>query len=411
MDTTRAGKGSTQGGRGGHRPPLLPEQLLAKLWRTRTGRQLRTVDGRRLRVLYPGRPAPGHGPDFRDALLELDGASLRGDVEVHRRPSEWRAHGHHQNPEYQGVVLHVVGGGQGGGKGEVARLSTVELDGRSGGVQGPARPRRAQMPPLTALASASVEELREALRRAGLARYAEHVQQAGERIRRLGVEGALYEGVLDALGYAENRGPFRALGQLLPVALLKAVYNAHPPRSRAGALGRLVMTGAGWAPVDPCWRATIGLAPLDRSVWKTAGMRPQNHPRRRLEGLVVLLARHLDAGLASAFAQRVAEGPRALLESLRVPDQDGSALVGMGRAMEMAVNAVLPVLEAWSKARKDEVTQGQCLSTYLAFPSLQENTITKEARWIAGNPYLPHLHLNACMQQGLLHLYRQAVGR
>lgn len=84
-------------------------------WRSCGGRGpangWRTVDGRRLRVLYPGRPAPGHGPDFRDALLELDGASLRGDVEVHRRPSEWRAHGHHQNPEYKGVVLHVVGGG------------------------------------------------------------------------------------------------------------------------------------------------------------------------------------------------------------------------------------------------------------------------------------------------------------
>ena len=293
----------------------------------------------------------------------------------------------------------------------MARLPTVELDRRSGGVQGPARPRRAKMPPLTALASANVEELREALRRAGLARYAEHVQQAEERIRRLGVEGTLYEGVLDALGYTENRGPFRVLGQLLPVALLKAVYDAHPPRSRAKALGKLVMTGAGWAPVDPRWRATIGLPPMDRSAWKTSGVRPQNHPKRRLEGLVVLLVRHLDAGLASAFAQRVAEGTLALVESLRVPDQDGSALIGVGRAMEMAINVILPVLEAWSKARKDEVTQGRCLSAYLAFPSPQEDTITKEACWITGNPYLPHLHLNACMQQGLLHLYRQAVGR
>ena len=79
--------------------------------------------------------------------------------------------------------------------------------------------------------------------------------------------------------------------------------------------------------------------------------------------------------------------------------------------MEMAVNVVLPPLEAWSKARKDEAAQGQCLGAYLALPSLQENTITKAARWIAGSPYLPHLHLSACMQQGLPHLYRRAVGR
>ena len=44
------------------RRALLPEHLLARLWRAREGRSLRTVDGRRVKVLYAGRPAPGHGP-------------------------------------------------------------------------------------------------------------------------------------------------------------------------------------------------------------------------------------------------------------------------------------------------------------------------------------------------------------
>ncbi len=102
-------KGARPQGTQGPRAPLLPERYLAKLWRSKGGHRLRTVDGRRVRVLYPGRPAPGHGPDFRDALLELDGAPLRGDVEIHRRPADWMAHGHHLNPAFHGVVLHVVG--------------------------------------------------------------------------------------------------------------------------------------------------------------------------------------------------------------------------------------------------------------------------------------------------------------
>lgn len=90
------------------RRPLLPERLLAKLWMAKAGRSLRTTNGRKLRVLYPGRPAPGHGPDFRDAVLEIDGQRISGPVERHRKPSDWRSHGHHLDAAYDNVILHVV---------------------------------------------------------------------------------------------------------------------------------------------------------------------------------------------------------------------------------------------------------------------------------------------------------------
>ena len=79
-------------------PPGRSERALAQLWLTKTGRRLKTTDGRALRVIYPGRPAPGHGPDFRDALVELDGRRLSGPVELHRTPADWTRHGHHLDP-------------------------------------------------------------------------------------------------------------------------------------------------------------------------------------------------------------------------------------------------------------------------------------------------------------------------
>ena len=43
--------------------PLIPEHLLARLWQTRAQRRsLSTADGRRVRVLYPGRRNGGPGP-------------------------------------------------------------------------------------------------------------------------------------------------------------------------------------------------------------------------------------------------------------------------------------------------------------------------------------------------------------
>ena len=50
------------------------------------------------------------GPDFRDALILFDGRELRaGSVEIHLRTRGWGDHGHHLDPAYDTVVLHLVG--------------------------------------------------------------------------------------------------------------------------------------------------------------------------------------------------------------------------------------------------------------------------------------------------------------
>ena len=87
----------------------LPEALLAKFWKEWAVRQttLRTEAGRRVRVVYPGRAGVTAGPDFRDALLEVEGIGLvRGDVELHMRQQDWDAHGYGGYPKYNGVVVH-----------------------------------------------------------------------------------------------------------------------------------------------------------------------------------------------------------------------------------------------------------------------------------------------------------------
>ena len=402
-DTVR-GKGSAR------QAGLLPERLLHKLWRSRSVRLLRTTDGRRLRVLYPGRPAPGHGPDFRDAVLDLDGAPLRGEVEVHRTKDDWRAHKHHQDRAYDSVVLHVVGVAPGPVPGP-APLPTVALDTAPIATDSSAPLDTFEEPLLSFLGSADKAGLRNLLQEAGLARYAERVERACAAVRHQGVEQALYEGILDALGYSENRTGFQLLGAVLPIALVRAVYRAASPERRMDRVHALLTIAAGLRPPDEHWTAVVGRPAMDRSAWKTAGVRPGNHPFRRLEGLAVLLDRHLAAGLTASLTQQVDEGAAGLVASLAVGDQGGSdtALIGRGRALEMVVNVALPVLDAWAGTQEDPELRTRCRRLYLAMPALQENTITREARRLAGGPYLPGLRLGACEQQGLMHLYRKAV--
>src|SRR5690606_8676215 len=90
-------------------PP--PERLLQSIWQHQRlqREQLKTLDGRTVRVLHPGFANLEGGPDFRNALVQVgEDAPRSGDVEVDLRGSGWRGHGHDRNPAFQNVILHVV---------------------------------------------------------------------------------------------------------------------------------------------------------------------------------------------------------------------------------------------------------------------------------------------------------------
>lgn len=93
----------------GSRPPL-SEADLVRLWEGQRfpPAALVSQQGLALRVVYRGRPGAGPGPDFRDAVIAAGEEELRGDVELHVAASAFRQHGHHRDPAYDNLVLHVV---------------------------------------------------------------------------------------------------------------------------------------------------------------------------------------------------------------------------------------------------------------------------------------------------------------
>ena len=78
------------------------------------------------------------------------------------------------------------------------------------------------------------------------------------------------------------------------------------------------------------------------------------------------------------------------------------------RAREIAVNAVIPVLLATSRATRDRALSRACVACYQTFPALGDNTVIREARRLLGQRG-PKLRLSACEHQGLMRLYRRAV--
>ena len=408
--TALHGIGESRGGEGRE----LPERLLWKLWKRRAARQseFRTGAGTRMRVLYPGRPGASAGPDFRDALLEVEGVGLvRGDVEIHKRQQDWDAHGHGDDPNYNGVVVHAVLGAQtdetplhSGASAPVVSLSDLlaeagDLSEDDIGDGSAARELwqllalRGYLPPGSAGEAAAL------LDRAGDNRFRRKAALLGRMAAEQGPEQTLYEALLEGLGYRHNQQPFVRLAQAAPVECLRKAALPVLAQQRPMVLRHWLLTAAGLNGGAP-GRLPAGLGPpMDRKEWRLFRVRPANHPALRITGVAGLLARYLDRGLAAGLAG-AAKCPKLLVAALSVEGRDGGAAsIGAGRAGDLAVNAVLPLLH--SLAGGDESPH---MDAYRRFPKLQGNEVVREMADQLFPPEWRRVADSARRQQGLLHL-------
>ena len=88
----------------------MKEELLQYLWQHQIFRhqELKTTDGREIRIISPGLMHHDAGPDFKQAIIRINDYIWAGDVEIHVNGSDWYKHKHQQDDKYLSVILHVV---------------------------------------------------------------------------------------------------------------------------------------------------------------------------------------------------------------------------------------------------------------------------------------------------------------
>jgi hypothetical protein len=86
------------------------ERLLHYVWKYRlySNTELFTTEGIPVSIIDPGIHNTDAGPDFFNAKIRIAGTVWAGNVEIHRKSSDWRIHRHDKNPAYDSVILHVV---------------------------------------------------------------------------------------------------------------------------------------------------------------------------------------------------------------------------------------------------------------------------------------------------------------
>ena len=424
--------GSGYRGNGARRRSDIPERLLARLWQRRAARQawFRAHGGQRVRVIYPGRPGLTAGPDFRDALLEVEGVGLvRGDVEIHIRQQDWSAHGHGDDPRYNGVVLHAALETQpadtklqSGGTAPVVSLASLMDDADA--------PEDQEGYPLWEFLGAygytrpeTVGDAGKLLDRAGDDRFAAKSAQFRTYLAEQEAEQTLYQSLMEGLGYRQNQHPFQLLAQRAGYHALRSAALRLPEEERFHAVRCWLTAMSGLsapgfltedAQAKALPRAGFG-RPLSADSWRLFRVRPSNHPLRRIGGAAVLIARFLETGLVDGLRQACKPGKSSYLTSALTASGEGrgAALVGQGRARDLAVNVVLPFLHALSESlqeprpdsRYGARSDGPYLALYRKFGKLQENEVTREvAEQLLPDGWRETVN-SARRQQGLLHLH------
>ncbi len=88
----------------------MPEEFLQYIWEQQLfyAEGLKTPAGQEIEILDVGRRNYDSGPDFFNAKIKIDGTTWAGNVEIHKKSSDWFSHKHQNDKAYGNVVLHIV---------------------------------------------------------------------------------------------------------------------------------------------------------------------------------------------------------------------------------------------------------------------------------------------------------------
>jgi len=412
---------------------------------------LATEEGEPIRIIYPGRINDDQGADLLDATIATSQGLLKGDIEVHVKSSNWRAHCHHQDPTYNRVILHVVmrrdtevtTNLQNGGKVPILALhkyvgspvshwtnlaySTVTLN----------------TPCHQAIERLPTSIIAEFLDSAGEARFLAKAAKFQTDLSQMEAGQSLYQGIMGALGYSKNKLPFLELARRVPLQILESLTQSKISDEECLARQQALLLGtAGLLPsqrpnwhqknkiddqwvekLEQLWVSTHQTEVMSENNWHLFKIRPNNFPIRRIVAMSYLTLRYREKGIFDGVVNRIKEiavskghhrMEKALLittkgywashfdfgsgSKLRIP-----TLLGSSRAADITVNVLLPFTFAWGKLTAQPELVRKASALYRHYPKLVVNTVEKHMRKqlrLSSN-----LVNSARRQQGLIHIY------
>jgi hypothetical protein len=390
-------------------PRMRELEIQARLYNGDYGLQWITTCGEKFRVIHFGEWNREAGPDFKNARIEFEKRGTEvGDIEVDWDARDWENHGHAQNPCFTNTRLHFYIEAEGA----VAFARSCEnrhIPQARLLIGGPP----VQIHRFTT-GAVSADAARAMIDSAARFRLGNKHAAFHSTSRLHGEDAALFFAVAAGLGYKNNAIPFLLAVQRIG---LKAILCEDGEAMLFGISGFLEprdfddadeITKTYLKPLWDSWwkvRDTYSRSVLPRSLWRFSGVRPSNHPHRRLGALAAagrkffILHKQIhdlgEEGFLHFFEQLEHPYWTRHWNLSADPLTKPLALVGSDRATDLLLNAYLPSLAPEAAEKRLREIRGPQPSSILKLASV----------WLLGEA-LPLFFKSAWDQQGLLQLYR-----
>jgi hypothetical protein len=380
---------------------MMDEELIAFLWEHRlfNAKTLATAEGKTLLIKHPGFRNADSGPDFHMSRLLVDQTELVGQVELHVLSSDWFRHGHQHDRAYQGVILHVVWKNDSQIPELIdAGIPTLELENC---IEKSELELCLELMQSMASIPCAAEPAQDIIiRRQWLDRMIiDRLEDKARSIQQMALrcngdwQDVLYRCLAKAYGQKVNALPAEQLAESLPYRLL-ARHRGNENKLEAfifGQAGFLTEKHQDLYPkilAQEYWvqAKAYAMKSIDVIQWKFLRMHPSGFPTLRLAQFASML-KHIHP-----LTDIVTSGMRAdeMLAIFTVEPhpywsthyrfdkevKTYSARMGIASARMIVINAVVPFLYAYGKARQDDYMMEQAMDLLEQIPA-EENKIMR----------------------------------
>ena len=379
-----------------------------------------TTEGETVEVFQPGQPNTHAGPDFTDVRVRIGGTLWAGCVEVHLRSSDWERHGHHIDPAYNNVVLHVVYQHDTDTYNACRQkipVMEIHFDARYYENYHRLADSKARIACLGELDKVDGMSLASWLERLTIERLEQKSNAIMQTYAATGNhwEETLYQWLARNFGFSLNALPFELLAKSLPFNILLK-HRDHLQQIEALLFGQAGMlydehvTDTYYMMLRKEYqylRKKFDLKPIDRFLWKFLRLRPVNFPTLRIAQFAAFIHHneHLFSQIMEAKSVEVLEKLFNLQAStywdthyvFGKESPKRSKSFGKSSIQTVLINTVVPFLFVYGKARGHEDFCTRAVSLLENLPP-EKNSIL--AQWEELGVHNP----NAFTSQALLQL-------
>lgn len=227
------------------------------------------------------------GPDFQGAELDLLGKIYRGDVEIHKKCSDWYKHGHHLDPGFDKVVLHLV----------MEKSVKAVINSKNQYIPSismsnfPDTLSHENCSNNCDVGSLNFPIPKTMLINLALKRMLIKTKELEQLVATYGIDQALYLSILKCLGSGINKNNYLTIAQIIPWRLIHYLLAQNKSFEFwlalfLGSAGLINNTNnelvhKNWNQCQPL----IEGHSINASRWRLGGLRPYNFPQNRLAGL------------------------------------------------------------------------------------------------------------------------------